>query len=308
MSGKLYVMGAPRYIFDGLHPELQQRIEYVSSFLNFPKSKWKQITRYLVVGRIPLPKQVLYLWFSAQELNHLLQADAYDRILLYECCNVRALRTIKTLLPKQTVCYIYYCNPIHTIFRQPEKQLKQIHQLGFRLSSFDPHDASKYHLDSAGQYFCYPHDDNTPPAPSSDCFFCGLPKDREEDLLLLRQTMEAGGLKCNFIIPKLPAEKITYPEYLRQLSASRCVVDICQQNQTGLTRRPLEALFYQKKLITNNPHIKEYNFYNPANILILQETPNIRQIKEFMARPMAEIPESIRRQYDINQWIDQFLH
>lgn len=52
----------------------------------------------------------------------------------------------------------------------------------------------------------------------------------------------------------------------------------------------------------------EYNFYNPANILILQETPNIRQIKEFMARPMAEIPESIRRQYDINQWIDQFLH
>ena len=120
--------------------------------------------------------------------------------------------------------------------------------------------------------------------------------------------MEAGGLKCNFIIPKLPAEKITYPEYLRQLSASRCVVDICQQNQTGLTRRPLEALFYQKKLITNNPHIKEYNFYNPANILILQETPDIRQIKEFMARPMAEIPESIRRQYDINQWIDQFLH
>ena len=109
MSGKLYVMGAPRYIFDRLHPELQQRIEYVSSFLNFPKSKWKQITRYLVVGRIPLPKQVLYLWFSAQELNHLLQADAYDRILLYECCNVRALRAIKTLLPKQTVCYIYYC-------------------------------------------------------------------------------------------------------------------------------------------------------------------------------------------------------
>lgn len=32
MSGKLYVMGAPRYIFDGLHPELQQRIEYVSVF------------------------------------------------------------------------------------------------------------------------------------------------------------------------------------------------------------------------------------------------------------------------------------
>lgn len=307
MSRKLYVMGAIPYIFDGLHPELQQRIEYISSFLGFPKSKWKQITRYLLVGRIPLPKQILYIWFSRKELNHLLQADAYDRILLYECCNVPVLRAIKALLPKQTVCHIYYCNPIHTIFRHPEKQLEKIRKLGFKLSSFDPYDARKYHLDTAGQYFCYPHDEDVQPGSPSDCFFCGLPKDREQELQQLRHTIEEGNMKCNFIIPRQQTEKITYPEYLRQLNASRCVIDIGQQHQTGLTRRPLEALFYGKKLITNNPHIKEYNFYNPANILILQDAPSTRKIKEFMACPMVEIPDAIKKQYDINQWVSQFL-
>lgn len=307
MNGKLYVMGAIPHIFDRLHPELQQRIEYVSSFLNFPSDRWKQITRYLFVGRIPLPKQILYIWFSRKELNHLLQAKPQDRILLYECCNAPVLRAIKALLPKETVCHIYYCNPIHTIFRHPEKQLDAIRRLGFKLSTFDPHDARKYHLDIAGQYFCYPHDKGVSTAPLSDCFFCGLPKDREQDLQHLRQMIEDSGLKCNFIIPKQQTEKITYPEYLRQLDASRCVIDICQQHQTGLTRRPLEALFYGKKLITNNPHIKEYNFYNPANILILQDTSSTRQIKEFMACPMVEIPDSIKRQYDINQWVSQFL-
>lgn len=307
MNGKLYVMGAIPYIFDGLRPELQQRMEYIGSFLNFPKNKWKQITRYLLVGRIPLPKQILYIWFSRQELNHLLQAEAHDHILLYECSNVPVLRAIKRLLPKETVCHIYYCNPIHTIFRHPEKQLNQIRHLGFKLSSFDPYDARKYQLDTAGQYFCYPHEKDTTSGSSSDCFFCGLPKDREQELQQLRQAIEGGNMKCNFIIPKQPKEKISYPEYLKQLSASRCVIDICQQNQPGLTRRPLEALFYNKKLITNNPHIKEYNFYNPANILILQDTPSTRQIKEFMECPMVEIPDFIKRQYDINQWVSQFL-
>ena len=84
MNGKLYILGAPPCIFSGLTPELQQRMEYVDNFLHFPQEKWKQLTHALLVGRLPLPRPVLYTWFSRKGLDHLLQATAADRVLLYE--------------------------------------------------------------------------------------------------------------------------------------------------------------------------------------------------------------------------------
>ena len=84
------------------------------------------------------------------------------------------------------------------------------------------------------------------------------------------------------------------------------MIDINQSNQTGLTRRPLEALFYNKKLITNNADIRRYNFYNPKNIFIFG-IDSAESLKEFVKSPVDKIPAQIRQQYDINTWIDQYL-
>lgn len=304
MNGKLYVIGAPADIFSGLTAELQMRMEYINSFMGFPKGRLKQITRSLLVGRVPLPKQILYFWFEKKELDHLLQATSNDRVLLYECANPQVLRAIKALLPKETICYIYYCNPISTLFNRPEKTLKQIANLGFHLTTFDPSDAQKFGLKTTGQYFRYPKE--VPQTLQTDCFFCGLPKDRERELNVLRSLLEGYGYSCNFIIPTQAYQKITYQTYLKQLGESRCVVDICQKNQTGLTRRPLEALFYEKKLITNNPMIKKYDFYNPKNIFIFgEDSPEI--LKEFIRQPVETVPEEVKAKYDINGWVSQYL-
>lgn len=56
-----------------------------------------------------------------------------------------------------------------------------------------------------------------------------------KELQTLKELLENKGLKCNFIIPNTAKEGISYPEYLRQLSLSRCVIDINQANQVGLT-------------------------------------------------------------------------
>lgn len=127
------------------------------------------------MGHIRLPKTILYTWFEKAYLDKMLQAKAGDAILIYEGCNVNVLKAIRSLLPAGVRCYIYYCNPIHTTFKNPSKDLKAIRQLGYELSTFDPQDAEQYDITFTNQYFRYPSE-KLPEQVTSDCFFCGLAK------------------------------------------------------------------------------------------------------------------------------------
>lgn len=300
-----YVVSPPRDIFEGLTPQLRTRIVMLPDFLRYPTQRFRGLTRSLLAGRIPLPRQVLYYWFPKDCFDQLRHARPGDSILLYEACNVRVLRAIRPFLPEGVPCHIYYCNPVYTTFRHPAQELEAIRALGYRLSSFDPCEAQQYGMEYTGQYFRYP-DKSLPDTTTSDCFFCGLPKDRADLLQTLRSVLESEGLTCDFVIPSAPADKLTYPEYLNRLAHSRCVIDICQGKQTGLTRRPLEALFYGKKLLTNNPEITRYDFYRPENVFIWgQDRPE--QLRTFIESPCVEVPEAIKAQYDVNRWIQHYL-
>ena len=300
----LYVVSPPLEIFEGIRPELRARIVTLPDFLRYPTGRFKRITRSLFAGRIPLPKRILYYWFSKEHFDRLVRAQTGDAILIYEACNVRVLRAIRPYLPQGVPCYIYYCNPVSTTFRHPAEELQAIRALGYRLTSFDPCEAERYGMECTGQYFRYPA--RRTDEISSDCFFCGLPKDRAGLLHDLRTRLESEGMRCDFVIPRTPSEKLTYPRYLDRLARTRCVIDICQGGQTGLTRRPLEALFYDKKLLTNNPQIAAYDFYRPQNVFILGKDP-IDRLRTFMESPLAEVPESIRASYDVNEWIRHYL-
>lgn len=300
----LYVISPPREIFEGIRPEVRQRIVPLPDFLRYPSGRFKGITRSLLAGRIPLPKRILYYWFPKKYFDQIIHAEAGDAILIYEACNVRVLRAIRPYLPEGVPCYIYYCNPVGTTFRRPAEELQAIRALGYRLTSFDPCEAEHYGMACTGQYFRYP--EHQPDNIDSDCFFCGLPKDRAGTLQRLRTRLEAEGLTCDFVIPHTPAEKLTYPQYLDRLARTRCVIDISQKGQTGLTRRPLEALFYGKKLLTDNPEIARYDFYRPQNVFILGKDPE-EQLRAFIESPLAEVPETVRAAYDVNEWIRHYL-
>lgn len=65
---------------------------------------------------------------------------------------------------------------------------------------------------------------------------------------------------------------ISYMEILELISQSRVIVDITKSNQVGITLRVLEAAFMGKKLLTNNKCVKELDFYNEKNMLIIDDT------------------------------------
>ncbi len=74
---------------------------------------------------------------------------------------------------------------------------------------------------------------------------------------------------------------LSQEETLDIISQSKVVVDIEHPGQVGLTMRTLEMLGCQKKLITTNKSVREYDFYNEDNILVVERN-NIKLNKSFL--------------------------
>lgn len=84
---------------------------------------------------------------------------------------------------------------------------------------------------------------------------------------------------------------------------SRIQIDMQHPKQTGLTMRTIETLGAKKKLITTNPAVKEYDFYRPENILIVDRYNPVIP-KEFIELPWVDVPEEIYRKYSISSWLN----
>jgi hypothetical protein len=88
---------------------------------------------------------------------------------------------------------------------------------------------------------------------------------------------------------------------------SQILLDINRTGQNGLTFRVFESLGLEKKLITTNEDIKNYDFYDPKNILIIDDkNPNIPL--SFFNKEYNTISEEIIKKYTIEAWIHQITN
>lgn len=67
------------------------------------------------------------------------------------------------------------------------------------------------------------------------------------------------------------AKPLGLSEALDFYNDCKVIIDVPLNNQNGLTTRTFEVLKQEKKLITTNFAIKEYEFYTPNNIFIVDE-------------------------------------
>jgi len=90
------------------------------------------------------------------------------------------------------------------------------------------------------------------------------------------------------------------------LMSSLFVIDIEHPNQNGLTMRTIEMLGMQKKLITTNKNIIEYDFYNPQNICIVDRyEPKIRE--GFINSKYEPTETSTLDKYSLHNWLKCLL-
>ena len=90
------------------------------------------------------------------------------------------------------------------------------------------------------------------------------------------------------------------------ISRSKVLLDINRICQIGLTFRVFESLGLDKKLITTNSDIKNYDFYNPNNILIIDEKNPVISA-DFFKNEYEKIPDSILHQYTIEGWCENVI-
>jgi len=99
------------------------------------------------------------------------------------------------------------------------------------------------------------------------------------------------------------SEKTLLPEELQNdLENSKIFLDLIRKDHNGLSFRIFEALAMQRKIITTNKSISQYDFYNPNNILILDENSDINIQTDFLTTPYEPLRDDIYHKYTIENW------
>jgi len=101
-------------------------------------------------------------------------------------------------------------------------------------------------------------------------------------------------------------KSISKEEIIKLTYFSKSVLDIQHPKQTGMTMRTFEVLGAERKLITTNQDVKQYDFYEPENILIIDRNNPVISKKIFSEKYIiSEI--SINSKYSLTGWINEIF-
>lgn len=93
-------------------------------------------------------------------------------------------------------------------------------------------------------------------------------------------------------------QKISYLENIEIVKHSDIILEIGQLGQAGITLRALEAILFNKKLITTNNFIKNYDFYSPEQIFILDlDNKNFHLLEHFFKSKFTPVNLDILYKY-----------
>lgn len=189
-----------------------------------------------------------------------------------------------------------------------------------RFFVFDPKDLrTSGTLPITNFYFDYSLDENK--AEASDVFFLATYiESRMEEIYKFFNAINLLSLNVNALIyttkeeiadnihkvcPSLTVIKntIPYDSNLKLAKSSNIIVDFAHNIHNGLSLRVFEAVGYDKKLITTNKSVKDYDFYNPANILVLEDEYTVELIKEFIETSYEPLDSNVKEKYSFTNWI-----
>lgn len=249
-----------------------------------------------------LPKSI---WFGKwkKKLNEV------DTLICFSTNPIESLEYIKKNNPKIRLIY-WYWDPAYRNITQPN----QISDSLCEKWSFDMDDCKKYCMKYNTTFYL----DNIKlpkTKPLYDVIFIGQDKGRQVYLDNLYKQFEFNEIKSFFYIvddnlsrwnSNIQHPAIPYVKYLEYLSKSIAILDVMQEGQRGLSLRPMESIFFKKKLITNDQSILENDFYDSNNIFILG-IDDFSTINNFINTAYKELPNEIIYKYDFTNWLNRFF-
>ena len=194
----------------------------------------------------------------------------------------------------------YYWNPV-SLSIDPARIPKS-----FEKWSYSPLDCEKYNLKYNSTFF-FPElvEKYEDISKKNDVFFVGKNKGRKAMLSQYNLCFQERGLKTEFVVIENTGKHLSYFEIIKKDLCSRAIFDYYTNPQAGLSLRAMEALFLERKLITNNESIVNYDFYNSNNVFVLGKR-NINDLKDFVYAPYLKISEEIKQKYSFKCWLNRF--
>lgn len=284
------------YMLDGLE------IKGVSlNHLNSFCSIFNRLVRIFVSKTCLLPS----LFFNGILKNALNYLNTNDSLLVCDYMSIPLLSAISFYTPKDVKKFLWLWNKVDSMDRIRNKKVyfEKIKSMGFEIRTFDPDDAEKYGFVYMNQFYRMDSPKASREENEYDFYFIGFKKNRGHLIEYVKQNLEA--YRNYFKIVESPNEMISYRSNVEYAKKSKCLVEILNGNQIGLTLRPLEALALGKKLITNNRLISKYDFYNPNNIFIIDERP-WNEIDLFLKSQTIPLDENIKKKYCVKNWLMNF--
>ena len=95
---------------------------------------------------------------------------------------------------------------------------------------------------------------------------------------------------------------ISYTQYLNFTKKAAILLDIKTIEHSGLSFRIFEAIKYEKKLITDNPCVKQYDFYHPNNFYVFEDD-NFEGLTEFLENEYMPLAKNIKEKYSFESWV-----
>lgn len=299
------------YIFSRDVDLLNYMLEDVSQHYSVTKLRFSR-NFFIRVGRKILGRYIVYFpflrcsFFMPNLYRTLRKIKSGDSVLLIGVLLHSEVWAIAKSLPTGCNLNLWYWNPLSREYlgKNIRRNLSFIQSLGYQIYTFDPNDSSKYEIHLYNQFGRMIRV-NKNYELKYDFYFLGKHKVRETICNEIERVLNRMGFINLFIHVNSADEMISYAENIENVLHCKCVVDIVQQGQIGLTLRPLEAMFYKKKLITTNVDIQKYDFYQKENIFIWGKDP-ITDLSSFLASPYKEIDYNIILHYTIDEWIKRF--
>jgi len=99
--------------------------------------------------------------------------------------------------------------------------------------------------------------------------------------------------------------RLMYGDYLGYVHKTKVLIDLLHPIHEGLSFRAMEATCLDKKLITNNKRIREYDFYRPANVFVWNGDRD--DLAAFLQAEREPLPDSIKKKYGFRNWLQNLL-
>ena len=270
------------------------------------------------LSKIFLNKNIKHIKRQQYVLDSLAKLGPQDKILVLNPHNLdyETIKQIKSYTP-YLISYLY-----DNLERFPVKDRLDLFD---KIYSFEDKDVNKYGFEKITNYNYLSEQPLQCDTIENDLFYItSYDKRRIKLLRRLASRLSALEIKSKIIVVgkqvwkekmkqvssnslfnkyiQLRKKPIYIDEVLAEYKKNKVMLDLMRDGQEGLSFRVFEAMALEKKIITDNPSILNYDFYDPQNILYVDKDLEILS-ESFFKTPYKSIPAELFQKYTLDNWL-----